>query len=630
MAFDLNAFGSYGSGILGDVSDPDKTIINAYAAVEDINTYDFLANPYHNSDFVAWRSDECVGCQVMLHAAACKSGARGYSLCGRYLIATITDAFFEVEHRLRVTIDKSTAAFQAGKDSYFWQAILIPEFKSLTLNSSYSIKPLGAELADTSWEDEEPVIVPIGGVVVLKCSDTLTLNGGHIDLRGGGWDYDMPTSYRPNASHETNGKLDADQLSGSENSITKDKLLVNVGDGACLIMAKNINCKSGSSRIGNPNTYGVQYCRGAADSADTPANVSNIGGSTIAIVTHQFTNFTPALIAKYHSGDPGRGLARAYLAVLNAHNSPKPDEGLYALDTLKRTERVKNMCNITGFGNAQDGSYDLSSYSPEKCWNAYAKVESISGRVYSISKRSISQTQFVDFAVGRLVMLHQMRNATADDWEDGRFFMSRITAVSGNTVTIKHNFSFNLSKYNVQMIVVPEFQNLTLGTEYTNAPAYDSGSGGIFAIAVNGTCNLSGGSINMESKGTKGTIKNTILSNYSMKGALPLGNGHGSVFILARNLTMNTSTRLGATYDGSHLTGFSHYGTVRDNEETGAQQGAHVLIISDNIDGLNLAALSTGGDGAGAGYRNTEGTAGACFVSCNNFTNQNTTNLVLS
>ena len=32
MAFDLNAAGSYGTGKLGDVTDPDKSIINAYAA----------------------------------------------------------------------------------------------------------------------------------------------------------------------------------------------------------------------------------------------------------------------------------------------------------------------------------------------------------------------------------------------------------------------------------------------------------------------------------------------------------------------------------------------------------------------------------------------------------------------
>lgn len=651
MAFDLNAAGSYGSGKLGDVTDPDKSTVNAYAYVEDINTYDFLAIPFHNSDFVAWRSDECVGCQVMLHAIACKSGSTGHSLCGRYLIATITGAELESQYSLRVTIDKSTAAFASGKNYYFWQAILIPEFKNLTLNSSYDLKPLGAGIEETSWPDGESITAPIGGVVVFKCSDTLTLNGGHIHLRGLGFDTDISTAYRPNASHETNGKLDTDLYSGAENSIAKDKLLLNCGDGACLIMAKTINCSSGSSRIGNPDTYGVQYCRGASDSTGTPSGFSNIGGSTIAIVTHQFTNFSPSLIAKYHSGSDGRGLARAYLAVLNAHNSPKPDEGLYALDTICRPERVKSMCNISGFGNGQDGSYNLAS-DANKCWNSYARVTAVSGRVFTISRIAVDVEEFTDFAVGRLVLIHQSRKASAADWQDGRFYLSRITALSGNTVTIKHNFSFNLSTYNVQMVVVPEFQNLTLPTVYNTTPHYKNGAGGIFAIAVNGTCNLSGGKINMESKGTFNGVVNPIISNYQMKGALPLGQGHGSVFILARNLTMDTSTRIGATYDGSKFggdavksfSGGSSYprtaqggwkgldgsctkypedaGTggsggaagscsynskvdggwhsnaaSSDPEYPHGCQGAHIFIVADSITGFNLSALSTGGAG---------------------------------
>ena len=174
MSFDLNDFGSYGSGKLGDVTDPDKTLVNAYATAEDINTYNFLVNPDHNSDFVSWRNPQtCVGCQVMLHCIAAKSG--NSDMLGKYLIATVTDAFFEEEYRLRVTIDKSTAAFQTGKDYYFWQAILIPEFKNLTLQAQ-SIKPLDAAFVDTSWPGEESVIAPIGGVIAFKCSDTLNLD----------------------------------------------------------------------------------------------------------------------------------------------------------------------------------------------------------------------------------------------------------------------------------------------------------------------------------------------------------------------------------------------------------------------------------------------------------------------
>lgn len=722
MSFDLVGYGSYGSGKLGDVTDPTEPVINAYAAVEEIKTYSLLVTPMTNSAYLSW--DNCVGCQVLVHAVAAKNGRT--SGLGQFGIATITGTTQE-DGGLRLALDTDyTLLAQEVENNFYCQAVLIPEFKNLTLTSK-SLKPLAVSFSN----------VPIGGVLVFKCSDTLTLNGGHIDLRNTGFATNISTTYRPNLPHETNGTLDTDLHSGSENSITKDNLIVNAGDGACLIFAKTITVSSGSSRIGNPSTSGVQYCRGASDSKNLPSGVSNVGGSTISIVTHGFNNFTPALIAKYRSGGTGRGLARAYLAVLNAHNDIIPDEGLYALDVVKRTERVKSMFNITGFGNGSDGNYTLSA-NAKKCWNSYARVTAISGRVYTISRVYADVDELTDFTVGRLVMIHQSRKSTGGDWQDGRFFMSRIKAVSGSTVTIKHNFSFNLSTYNVQMIVVPEFNNLTFAYEYKNTPQYYNGAGGIFAIAVNGTCNLSGGKINMQGKGTFKNIVNTIVSNYQMKGALPIGQGFGSVFILARNLTMNTSTRLGATYDGSQFGGSAiknssngrtaqggwkgidgiseadkypnYYGeggsgkeggtcpadsvcnggwhsnsSAADSEYVYGNQGAHILIVADTINGLCLHALSTGGAGGrpvssgttssiteklggdggcgygGGGFPTTSGTlayryggaggyrgggassepasdvdhsggggAGSAFVYCNNAESQNATNLVVS
>lgn len=652
MSFVIEDYGGYGSGALGDVTDPEKSIINAYAAVNDIGTYDFLAIPYKNSAFVTWKSDECVGCQVMLHAIACKNGASGYSLCGRYLIATITDAVLEGDYSLRVTIDQSTAAFAAGKNSYFWQAVLIPEFKNLTLESQ-SVKPLGVDFYDMANPGDDPFLLPLGGVLALKCSGTLTLhsvtpNGGHIDLRDAGFPTDISTTYRPSSSQEAKGTLDTAQLSGYENFLAKDKLLLNAGDGACFIMAKSINCSSGSSRIGNPSTSGKQYCRGASDSENTPANVSNLGGSSIFVACDGWTNFTPAVIAKYHTGT-GRGLARAYLAVSGAGSTVIPDEGLYALDCLQNKKRPKERFNLSGFGKGTDGNYNPTA-NPQNCWNSYAAVTAISGKVYTIRRVRASVTELTDFEVGRLVMIHQTRKTTANDYTDGDFKLSRIVAVSGSTVTIKHNFSFNLSTYNVQMIVVPEFNNLTLTKVYNNTPCYQNGAGGIFAVCCAGTCHLSGGTINMEGRGTFSKVVNELESNYWMKRGLPLGQGNGSILIVAKNLTMNTSTRLGGTYDGATFggkggagdkssypagggwrgspnnlgqlggwgggagTGSVEYPETNGGWHSNAQlvsdaategksstgcQGAHILIIADTITGFNLSAMSTGG---GSGY----------------------------
>ena len=625
MAFDLNAAGGFGSGNLGDVTDPASPYINAYAAIENTGSTAYKLNliPLSDSIYQSWNN--CVGCQVLVHGVAAKSG--NSATLGNFFVATITEAEYDDDTGyLAVRTDTNMYAAVSSTVSTFWQAILIPEFNNLTLKSQ-SIKPDPFALNNTPLGGYDSFLCPSGGLLVLKCKNTLTLAGGHIDLRDAGCPTSISSTYRPTFAHENSGSLDTDTYSGSENSIAKDKLIVNAGDGACLILAKQIVCSSGSSRIGNPSTYGVQYCRGASDSTGTPANVSNQGGSTISIVCNSWTNFAPDVIAKYRSGS-GFGLARAYIAIRNAYNDFKPDEGLYALDTVSNTARLKSMCNFSGFGN---GSALGANYTgnPAKCWNVYAKVTAISGKVYTISRRSAEMTELIDISVGRLVILHQSRKASAADYQDGRFWFSRITAISGNTVTIKHSLSFNLSTYNVQMIVVPEFTYLTMPTVYNNTPAYSGGTGGICAIAVKGTCNLSGGTINLEGKGTFNGVVNPMIGNYSMKCSLPLGQGNGSVLIIANNLVLNSSTRLGATHDGSPMTGFVKYGGIRSNEETGTQQGAHILLICNEIDGLNISALSTGGDGAGAGYRDTNGASGAAFIYCNTISNQNATGIVL-
>ena len=670
MAFNLSLHGGFGNGKLGDVTDPTTEVINAYAVVDDINTYNFLATPIWDSAYVKW--ENCVGEQVMLHGITGKPSTTNACI-GHYLIATITDAV-EESGALRITIDTSTrstglTSFGAG----YWQAILVPQFKNLKLQSK-TLKPAAYSLYNVPIGGTASVLAPCGGVIVFKCSETFTLAGAHIDLRNAGLSpsHTDIASYRPLLAHEQNGTLDTNLYSGCENSVTKDRLLVNAGDGACLIMASYVSSTSGTSRIGNPATSGVQYCRGASDSEGTPANVTNIGGSTIAVVANTWNNFTPNAIAKYRtvSTPEGRGLARAYLAIRNPYNNIKPDEGLYAQDVLPDANRVKSLFNLYGFGTGQTGTYTYQNVTPPKCFNQYAKVTAISGRVYTISKLYLDVESIVDWTVGAMVMIHQSRKSSGNDYNDGAFKLSRITAISGSTVTIKHNFSFNLSTYNVQMIVVPEFRNLTLQKEYKHTPQYYNGSGGICAIAVSGTMNFTGGSINTEGKGTFNKVVNPMLGNASMKGVLPLGQGNGSVLIIANSITMNTSSRIGGTYDGSlfggaaaqsgistspvfsaqggykgkdgYCTKYPEYGATAgwgggagtqpydspyndggwfssakttDSDKLWGCQGAHVMIIADTIDGLCLHALSTGGKGGhtlGATTSKAYGKDGGC------------------
>ena len=200
---------------------------------------------------------------------------------------------------------------------------IVAEFKNLTLNAGDVFKPIPFN--------------GCGGVFFIKVNDTLTFNGGHIDLTGAG----IPTSqesYRRLAAQESNAALDSGTQIGEENKQCVDYFPLNVGDGACFIFAKNIRVTNSASRIGNPNSKGVANCRGAADDSKTPSGTTNIGGSNIFIACETFQGFTPDLISKYRTGSAndglGKGLARAFIHVENKNQCDVPqDRRLYYLDT---------------------------------------------------------------------------------------------------------------------------------------------------------------------------------------------------------------------------------------------------------------------------------------------------------
>lgn len=201
------------------------------------------------------------------------------------------------------------------------------EFENLTLNAGDVFQPMPFN----AYNDA------IGGIFVIRVTDTLTFNGGHIDLTGAGIST-SEASYRPLAAQESNAALDSGTQTGDENKQCVDYFPLNVGDGACFIFAKNIRVTNSASRIGNPNSKGVALCRGAADDSNTPSGTTNIGGSNIFIACETFQGFTPDLISKYRTGSAsdglGKGLCRAFIHVEDNTQCDVPQDGrLYYLDT---------------------------------------------------------------------------------------------------------------------------------------------------------------------------------------------------------------------------------------------------------------------------------------------------------
>lgn len=658
MSYEIS---NYGNGGLGDVTTV-TTTINSYARVTGISSTTITINSTTQMDGDATFS---AGAKVLIHVSASTSTSYRTYL-GRYLVATITNATSTA-----LTIDKDfTQILPASElNRYYVQVIAIPQYRNLTLSSGTIITP--------------PVFSAstfVGGIVALMCSETLTFAGGHISLADRG----IPVAskaLRPVTNYDV--QQDTATYAGWENSATKDYFMLNAGDGAAFIVAKNINCNS-ASRIGNISTYGVQFYRGSSTSVtyneNAPSNVTNVGGSTILIAAQSIANFTPRMIAKYRtaSSAAGQGICRCYIA---SETKLRNDEGLYAYDCLNSASRFRNF-NIKNFGNGSVG--DVTN--PTVQLNNYASITAISGR--KLTYKGQTTAGLSQIGAGSLVMIHYIQKTSTFNDGVGRFILANVLSDNGTVLTIDADLPFDLSSaLGAQVISIPQFNSFRLSTTNSATPKFDGTKGGICAIAVKGVCNLSGGIIDVTNKGggnAYGRNGLAIIGNSQNSDKLPIGQGHGSVFILAQNLTMNTSTRIGNTSNGALVHGYrtpvyGNYGGSGASGGTGTYnggygsngivgsyytnwfthcQGAHIMIVADKITGFNQNAISTGGGyagycPAGAGYSagnpwlgnycaynggtatghyyySSSGSAGWAFIYCNESVSQNTAGTILA
>lgn len=682
MAFDLKKIGGYGTGAKGNVTVTSTgLIVNSYAPVTSFNSTARSVVVNMNNAILSGEAPFEVGAEVLFHVSQANSNMGGYTVRTIESIsgsgANTTLVFKAVQYRTYIS---NLATLSEVGNSCFPQVITIPNYRTLTINS-------GKSITAPAWDTNKKC----GGIVALKCSEALTFKGGHINLADKG----RTPSSTPNAADssitqkettaEANGK-DSYKYAGWENYRTKDYLVLNGGDGAAFIVAKSFTGHI-NSRIGDTTGSGIARCRGAEDSDGANLTYSNIGGSSILIVAENITNNSnldstlfPEMISKYHkvgAQQRGSGMARCYIAT---ESFLPQDEGLYAHDCISTTDRIQDECNVNNFGNG--GLKSLTGSAATKQMNSYAKVTKISANKLTLTfnKNSLNNEGKAKFDDDQpLVMILAKGSVNTDETEAyhiGRFWITRIVSggYKSNTIKIEDalpaDFPDPLDGHIlIQVIAIPEFTNFTLSGVNKDTPKVDAsyGCGGVFAIAVAGACNLNSGTINVMGKGGAsmyGEKGLKYLSNAAMSTRLPLGNGHGSVFILAKELTMNSSTRIGATYSGAGYGGginaadqgwkgddavpptanspLHSYGTggsgssggkdyMTDDSENplghnggfgssavfrsadsgtksadlkavtvddvvGGEQGAHILIVSQTITGLNQAAISTGGN----------------------------------
>lgn len=577
------------------------------------------------------------GDEIIIHVTASNRVTGEY--LGRYdfyKIMLIADGIY--------TLDK--AVFDADLNYEYVQAVTVPNLYSLKLKDAVLTPP-----------PYDPFNF-CGGILIVRCYDSFEMENSQIDLINCGIPANRKNALRPLDVQETaaNGETDNAKLSGQENFITAEKFIVNAGDGAAMLICRNFKADE-KSRIGNPATHGVQRSRGAADSIFKPSNVTNIGGSTILIAAEKMQGFSPALIAKYRSSDlpAGKGLARCYIA----SNSVLPtDEGLYSYDILANRRRLQGV-GIKDFGGGTFGS--LSN--PNLPLNNYAAVTAISRAGHKFNFKNKTLNGLTAFKAGGRVLVQAIQKSAVE--MAGRFIFSRVLECTENYIVTEDALNLDLNHYAAQIISVPEFENFSLNGEYNLAKKYDGESGGVIALAVAETLDLRGGKLNVEGKGGAipyGRAGLNYIGNAQNFNRLPLGEGHGSVFILAKKLILDENSRIGALYSGEGEggryggsnfektnQGGGYAGAVDEDNSgsgggfigggsygglggsganggfssnvvdwscenggygSGKLQGAHLFICADKIENFRISAISTGGDGAISGAASYGGGGG--------------------
>lgn len=671
MAYDLDVVGGYGTGALGNVTNPTGQICS-YANVVTVTEIAGVANAVTigtPSEGIYERF--AAGSEILIHASGCIGGTSAEYL-GCYMAAKIIGTQESTQGTKILLLSQNiTNLMPIGNiGAHILQAITIPQFDTLSIDGTNTIAPIVYDVEKK-----------YGGVLPLKCKTELKMaDSARVNLVDMGipiasralryWTKQEHPTYNAdltsNIKVSGNGLLDTDKYSGWENFMTARQLLLNAGDGVCAIWAKKINNVESSvnTRIGG-TTKGVQFCRGGFDSKGyleaKPGSVQIFGGSSILLAADQISGFTPSLVAKYRAGAVGQGLGRCYIALRN--QVLRNDEGLYAFDTISDAMRLREKLNIKNFGSGKHGAVT----NPTVALNCYATVTGVSVDGKSLTYGAVTSAGLAKITTGALVLFQAAQYKNDSDVQSlGKIMVARIVKMDTATKTIVLDSSVakvmsvtDISKYTVQLVSILETSGMTISTDYAATPAWNGSVGGVCAIACTGTLNMKGGQINMEKKGGGTPYKRAglaVIGNAQMRDRLPVGQGNGSVFLLANDMQIDANSRIGAkwsgagfgasseygntsTYGGGYSGRSTQYGPAGSGHDGGGKdgtagvggygcngtinggntpnhlpQGAHIFAVIHHLNKMHMSCFSTGGAGgyayvgaggyayAGAGY----------------------------
>ena len=162
MSFDILSARMYGTGSLGNVTDPAGQI-NSYAAVTATANQTITIDLEHASlgAYEQFTADT----ELLLHISGARTAQAAAANLGLYKFVKIMAANGNA-------LTLNTAPLDISPTDYFYQAITVAQFKKLTLSTT--ISPLAFDEAKG-----------YGGILVFKCSNKLVMKGSMEEMKIG-------------------------------------------------------------------------------------------------------------------------------------------------------------------------------------------------------------------------------------------------------------------------------------------------------------------------------------------------------------------------------------------------------------------------------------------------------------
>ncbi|MBQ7515308.1 MAG: hypothetical protein IJS96_03410 [Schwartzia sp.] len=270
-----------------------------------------------------------------------------------------------------------------------------------------------------------------------------------------------------------------------------------------------------------------------------------------------------------------------------------------------------------GFGTGALGTRTISSTTTRI--NSFAKVTAISNNGYTVTIANALPGSYGSFEAGQEVMFHVTNTTAAKVEHFGKYGIATIQVVDGSNLTLSKAVPVtDITGLTCQLVTIPQFEDVTIASAL-QAEAWNatSGRGGILAIKAKGTVDLRNGSLISEGKGMSTGERATVddMDNYYLHEKLPMSEGNGIVVVIAKELLLAETSRLGASWSGAlgaGAAGSGGAGLVWNHNAIG-NSGYDANYFTNGVNGNN-GNIGTMTQTGRNGYSNTIGGSGGADV----------------